>query len=115
MGTFVNEKLQFLIESGLEQLAEGENLNLDDILCGSVDVEEGGNGEVRSVCAEVTRGSNIEATGNRISGGDDINRTLRENLGSSNVTSTRVRAAWPNYRKGGVMISKRMTCFFANL
>ena len=73
----MNERLKLLSERRLEQIVEDENFNLDDKLCGSVDVEDGGHGEVRFVCPEVTRGSSIEASGNRISPGVDFNRNLR--------------------------------------
>ena len=49
--------------------------------------------QVKSVCPDVTRSSDVKASDGRVSPGDDINRILREELGGLNVTSTPVRVA----------------------
>ena len=87
---FVTEKFQFLSKRGLEQLVGEENLNVEEILCGSVDVAGDVRNRVESVCPEMTRGSDVESSDGRVSPGDDINRILREKLDGWKVNSTPV-------------------------
>ena len=73
--------------------------NVEEILWGDVGVERGGGGKSQSVCPDVTTGGDVGVDGRRFSPDAEINRILREELGSVTVTSTPKRAAWPIYTK----------------
>ena len=68
-------------------------------MCGSIGVGEDGGNKMQSVCPNVTLGEDVEASDRRFSPGEEINQILREELGSLNITSTPIRAAWPIYTK----------------
>ena len=74
-------------------------MNVEEILRGSVGVGEEGGGEIPSVGPNVTFGGCVAADDRRFSLGDEINQSLREELGSANITSTPERAIWPIYTK----------------
>ena len=101
LNAFVSEKLQSLCERSLEQIVGDESSNLGDILCGSIDVTEDSRSNVKSVCPEVTHGSEIQASDIRGSPNDNVDRALQEELGSPNVISTPILAVLPIYSKRG--------------
>ena len=96
---FVTEILQCLSEGSVEKLIGEECMNVEEILCGDVGVEKDGGGKSQSVCLDVTVGGDVGVDGRRFSPDAEINRILREELGSATVTSIPKRAAWPNYSK----------------
>ena len=80
-------------------------MNVEEILCGDVGVEKDGGGKSQSVCSDVTTGGDVGVDDRRFSPDAEINRILREELGSATVTSTPKKAAWPIYskRRGSVL------------
>ena len=99
LSAFVAERLQCLSEGSVEKLIGEECMNVEEILCGGVGVEKDGGGKSQSVCPDVTTGGDFGVDDRRFSPDAEINRILREELGSVTVTSTPKRAAWPIYSK----------------
>ena len=106
LNAFVDERLQFLSEQGLEQLVGDESVNVEEILSGNLAavssqiVESGGTvgpevdqGRATSVCPGLTSSADVE--GSRCEmfscGRDELDRVLRDELGGSRVTSTPVK------------------------
>ena len=111
---FVNEKLQFMSEQGLEQLVGDESMNVEEVLGGNLaavsihNVESKGTvglevdqGSTTSVCPGLTSNANVEEGSCEVfsRGRDEMDRFLREELGGSRVTSTPVKGLWPIYSK----------------
>ena len=111
---FVNEKLQFMTEKGLEHLVGDESVNVEDILAGNVGGVGGcGVGHEGTVGPEVDQGrttfdipgltskANVEESGCGVSffEREEVERILREKLGGSRLTSTPVKGLWPIYSK----------------
>ena len=99
LSAFVAERLQCLSEGSVEKLIGEECLNVEEILCGDVGVEEDDGGERQSVCPDVTIGGDIGVESRRFSPDVEIDQILREELGSATVTSIPKRAVWPFYSK----------------
>ena len=96
---FVGEKLQCLSAGSVEKLIGEECVNVEEILCGDVGVEEDGGDKRQSVCPNVTIGGDFDVVDRRSSTDVEINRILREKLFSANVTSTPKRAVRHIYSK----------------
>ena len=62
LNAFVNEKLQFMTEKGLEQLVGDESVNVEEILSGNVGIvgPEVDQGRTTSVCPGLTSSANVE-------------------------------------------------------
>ena len=119
LNAFVHEKLQYMSEKCLEQLVRDESVNVEEILCGSVTAVCSPNvgaernvgieliDQGRTTCPVLTASSNVEEGAFEVSshGPDEIDRLLREGLGSSRVTSTSVKGLWPicSKRRSSVM------------
>ena len=120
LNAFVDERLQFLSEQGLEQLVGGEGVIVEEKLDGNLAVvrsqivQSGGTigpevdqEKAASVCPGLTSGADVEAGRCEIfsRGGDELDRILRDELGGSHVTSTPVKGLWPIYskRRSGVL------------
>ena len=115
LNTFVNEKLRFMTEKGLEQLVGDGSMKVEELLCGGVaavtrpnvgsvgnfGTEEVDRGRTTSVCPGLTPSGNVGASGCEVSSRerDEMDRVLREELSGSRVTSTPVKCLWPIYRK----------------
>ncbi len=99
LSAFVAEKLQCLSEGSVEKLIEEECVNVEEILCGGVGIGEDGGDTGQSVCPNLTIGGGVDAAGRRCSSVVEIDQSLRETLGSANLTSTPKRAIWPIYSK----------------
>ena len=99
LSAFVTERLQCLIEGSVERLIGDENVNVEEVLCGSVGIGEDGGYKRQSVCPIVMMAGDVDADERRFSPGEGINQILREELGSANITSTPKRAEWPIYTK----------------
>ena len=99
LSAFVTERLQCLSGGSVENLIGEESVNVEDILCGSVGIGEDGGGNGQSVCPIVSRGGDIGTDVRRCSLGEETDRSLREELGRTNITSTPKKAAWPIYTK----------------
>ena len=99
LNAFVNEKLQFMSEQCLEQLVGDESMNVEEVLSGGVGIGEHGGDTGQSVCPNLTIGGGVGADGRRCSSVVEIDQSLRETLGSANLTSTPKRAIWPIYSK----------------
>ena len=93
----VAERLQCLNEGNVEKLIEDECVNVEEILCGNIGVEEESEEKRQSVCPNVAIGGDVDDR--RFSPGMEINEILREELGGVNVISTPKRAYWPIYSK----------------
>ena len=73
---------------------------MEEILCGGVGIGEKDGGDKRqSVGPGVTIGGDVDVGDRRLAPDAEINRIVREELGSATVTSTPKRAAWPIYSK----------------
>ena len=109
LNAFVNEKLQFMTEKGLEQLVGDESMNVEEILSGNLAavssqiVESGGivgpevdQGRTASVCPRLTSSADVEGSRCEVfsRGRDELDRILREELGGSRVISTPVKGLW---------------------
>ena len=96
LSAFVNEKLQFMSEKGLEQLVGDENVNVEEILGGNLAalsgciVEPDGTvgpevdqGRTTSVCPGLTTRANVEASSCEVFSceRDEVDIILREELG----------------------------------
>ena len=105
LSAFVTERLQCLSEGSVEKLIAEESMNMEEILCGNVSVEEDGGDKRQSECSNVTIGGDVGTDDKNFSPGVEINQILREELGSASITSTLKRAAWPIYtkRRGSVL------------
>ena len=114
LNAFVNEKLQFMSEQGLEQLVGDESMNVEEVLSGNLaavsshNVESKGTvgfevdqGSTMSVCPGLTSNAHVEEGSCELfsRGRDEMGRILREELGGSRVTSTPVKGLWPIYSK----------------
>ena len=114
LSAFVNEKLQFMSEQGLEQLVGDESVILEEILSGNlaavsshiVEAEgiaglEVDQGRTTSACPGLTSSANVEGNSCEVFSRerDEVDRILREELGGSRVTSTPVKGLWPIYSK----------------
>ena len=114
LNAFVNGKLQFMSEQGLEQLVGDESVNVEEILSGVLAVvssqivesertvgPEVDQGKTTSVCPGLTSSVNVERSSCEVlsRGRDEVDRILREELRSSCVTSTPVNGLWPIYSK----------------
>ena len=102
LNAFVNEKLQFMTEKGLEQLIGDESVNVEEILSGNVAAVSGhivgcertvglekDQRRATSVCPGLTPSANLEGSGCEVSfhKRDEVDRVLREELDGSSVTS----------------------------
>ena len=120
LNDFVDERLKFLSEKGLEQLVGEESVNVEEILSGKLAasssqiVESGGTvgpevdqGRATSVCPGLTSSADVEGSRCEVfsRGRDELDRILRDELGGSRVTSTPVKSLWPIYskRRGSVL------------
>ena len=120
LNAFVDERLQFLSEQGLEQLVGDESVNVEEMLSGNLaavrsqSVESGGTvelevdqGRAMSVCPGLTSSADVEGSRCEVfaRGRDELDRLLRDELGGSHVTSTPVKGLWPIYsrRRGSVL------------
>ena len=92
LSAFVAERLQSLSEGSVEKLIGDESVNVEEILCGSVGVGEEGGGNEQSVCPDVTPDGDVGTDVRQISPGEETDRILREELGSTNITSLPKRA-----------------------
>ena len=114
LNAFVNGKLIFMSEKGLEQRVGDESVNVEEILNGNLAAvsdhiveSEGtvrldvGQGRTTSLCPDVTNGGNVDVVDRGFSPDVEVDQILREELGGPNVTSTPKRAAWPIYSKRG--------------
>ena len=114
LNAFVNEKLQFMSEHGLEQLVGDESMNVEEVLSGNLAavsshmVESGesvgldvNQGRTAIMCPGLTSSVNVEGCSGVVFsvGSDEVYRILREELGGSRVTSTPVKGLWPIYSK----------------
>ena len=114
LNAFVNERLQFMTEKGLEQLVGDESVNVEEILSGKLAAVRGCNmgseGTVgievderrtMSVCPGLTSSAIVDKSSCEVSfrKRDQVDRILREELGGSRVTSTPVKGLWPIYSK----------------
>ena len=107
LSALVVERLQCLSEGSVEKLIGDECVNVEEILCGNVGVEEESGDKKQSVCPNVAKGGDVEVDDTRFSPGMEINEILRDELGSVNVTSTPKRAAWPIYSKRRSSVLKK--------
>ena len=120
LNAFVDERLQFFSEQGLEQLVGDESVNVEEMLSGNLAavssqiVESGGTvgpevdqGRAMSVYPGLTSSADVEGSRCEVfaRGRDELDRILRDELGSSHVTSTPVKGLWPIYskRRGSVL------------
>ena len=114
LNAFVDERLQYLSEQGLEQLVGDESVNVEEMLSGNLAavssqiVESGGTvgpevdqGRVTSVCPGLTSSADVEGSRCEVfsRGGNELDRILRDELGGSHVTSIPVKCLWPIYSK----------------
>ena len=110
LNAFVNRKLQFMSEKGLEQLDGDESVNIEEILSKNlasvsghiVDSEgtvrpEVNQGRTTSVCPALTSRANVEGISCEVFSRE--RDEVREELGGSRVTSTPVKCLWPTYSK----------------
>ena len=103
LNAFVNEKLQFMTEKGLEQLVGDESVNVEEILSGNLATVSGNivghegtvgpevdQGRTTSVCPGLTISANVDGSSCEVSfhERDEVDKILREELGGSRVTST---------------------------
>ena len=95
LSAFVTERLQCLSKVSVEKLIGDESVNVEEILCGDVGVEDDGGDKRQCVCPNVTIGGDVDVDGRMFSPDAENNRILREELGSANVTSYPKRAACP--------------------
>ena len=99
LSTFETERLQCLSKGGVEEMIGDASVNVEEFLCGNVDVEEDDGDKRQSMCLNVTVGGSVDVDDGRFSADVENNQILREDLGSTNVISTLKRAAWPIYSK----------------
>ena len=114
LNAFVDKRLQFLSEQGLEQLVGDESVNVEEMLSGNLAavnsqiVESGGivgpevdQGRATSVCAGLTSSADVEESRCEVfsRGRDELDRILRDELGGSRVSSTPIKGLWPPYSK----------------
>ena len=100
LNVFVNEKLQFMSEQGLEQLVGDESVNVEEKLRGNLAAVSGhvvesegtvgprvDQGRATSVCPVLTSSANVEGSSCEVVSGecDEVDRLLREGLGGSRV------------------------------
>ena len=112
LNAFVNEKLKFMSEKGLEQLVRDESVNVEEILSGNVGTVGGcsvgyegtvgpevDQGRTKSKCPVLTSRANVEGSSFEVffHEHDEVDRILRDELGGSRVTSTPVKGLWPIY------------------
>ena len=112
MNAFVDERLQFLSEQGLEQHVGDESVIVEEMISGNLAadssqiVESGGTvgpevdqGRATSVCPGLTSSADVEGSRCEVfsRGRDELDRILRDELGGSRVTSTPVKGLWPIY------------------
>ena len=95
LSAFVAERLQCLSEGNLKKLIWDECVNVEEIPCGNVGVEEESGDKRQSVCPNVTVGGNVDVGDRRNSPGVEINEILLEELSSANLTSTPKRLPGP--------------------
>ena len=95
LSAFVTERLQCLSEGSVEKLTGVESVNVEEILCGDVVVKIDGGDKRQSVRPNLTIGGDVDVDDRKFSPDAEINRILREELGSANVTSYPKSAAWP--------------------
>ena len=104
----VSKQLQSLCERSSEQILGDDGLNLEEILRGGIIVIEDSRGNVNTLRSEVTRGNDLETSDLRGSHSANVDRNLREELDSLNVTTTPVRAVWPIYiKRRGSFVEER--------
>ena len=65
LSAFVTERLQWLSDGSVEKLIGDESVNVEEILCGNVGVEEGDGYKRQSVSRDVTIGGNVGASDGR--------------------------------------------------
>ena len=114
LNAFVDERLQFLSEQGLEQLVGDESVNVEEVLSGNLaavssQIVESGEtvgpdvdqGRVTSVCPGLTSSADVERSRCEVfsRGDNELDRILRDELGGSHVTSTPVKGLWPIYSR----------------
>ena len=99
LSAFVTERLECLSEGSVEKVIGDESVNMEQILCGNVGVEEDGGDNRLSVCPNVTFGGDVGIDDSRFSPGVEIKQMLREELGNVNINSTPKRSVWSLYTK----------------
>ena len=99
LSAFVTERLQCLSRWGVEDLIGDAGVNVEETLCGNVDVEEEGGDNRQSMWSNVTIGENVDVDDRSFSPDVWIIRILRQEFGSANVTSTPKKPAWPTYSR----------------
>ena len=108
LNSFVNEKLQFVTEKGLEQLVGDESVNVEEILSENVGTvgPEIDQGRTTSVFPGLTSSANVEGSSCEVSfhERDEVDRILREEMGGSRVTSFLVKGLWPTYSKRWISV-----------
>ena len=129
LNAFVDERLQFLSEQGLEQLVGDESGNVEEMLSGNLAavssqiVESGGTvgpevdqGRVGSVCPGLTSIADVEGSRCEVfsRGGNVLDRILRDELGGSHVTSTPVKVCGLYTVRGRVVCWEGMRCVLVN-
>ena len=95
----MTERLQCLSEGGVEEFIGDASVIVQERLCRDVGVEEDGGDKRQFVCPTLWIGGDVDVDDRRFSPDVEINRILREDLGSATVTTTPKRAAWPIYSK----------------
>ena len=97
LNAFVNEKLQFMTENGLEQLVGDESVNVGEILSGNLTAvsahivgsegtvgPEVNQGRTTAVCPGLTPSANVDRSScEEFRERDELGRILREELGGS--------------------------------
>ena len=114
LNAFVDGKLQFLSEQGLEQLVGDESVDVEEVLSGNLaavssQIVESGEtvgpdvdqGRVTSVCLGLTSSADVERSRCEVfsRGDNESDRILRDELRGLHVTSTPVKGLWPIYSK----------------
>ena len=78
LSTSVTERLQSLSERSVEKLIGDESVNVEEILCRDVGVEDDGVDKRQSACANVTIGGDVDVDDRRFSTDMEIKRILLE-------------------------------------
>ena len=99
LSAFVAETLQWLSEGSVEKLIAEECVNVEEFLCGDAGVEKDGGDKRHSVCPDVTIGGDVDVDDRSFFPEVAVDPILREELGSTNVTSTPKKAVWPIHSK----------------
>ena len=87
LSAFVTKKLQSLSEAGVEELIGDASVNVAEILCGNVDVEEEGGDNRQCMRLNVTFGGDVDVDDRRFSPGVEINQFCGSNWVVQNFNS----------------------------